>query len=179
MKRDASAPALVVLVAAIAVGFGAACSAAGSTSPGTASPFVVRTSSAAAVPAAAMPDPTRTPGEALPVGASDICVPGYAARTRDVSAETKAAVYAEYDITHHITGQYEVDHLIPLELGGSNDVKNLWPQPAEPRPGYHEKDDLENALHDLVCAGRLDLATAQRAIATDWYAAYVRYVLGK
>ncbi len=64
--------------------------------------------------------------------------------------------------------------LIALELGGSNRVTNLWPEPYEITWNAHVKDRLENRLHELVCAGRLDLATAQRAIATDWIEAYKR-----
>lgn len=126
---------------------------------------------------AALPDPALTPGDVFPVGTEQICVSGYSSRVRNVSTATKSQAYAEYHIVTHTTGQYEVDHLIPLELGGSNDLKNLWPEPAEPRPGFHEKDLLENKLHDLVCAGSLDLTTAQRAIASNWYAAYVQYDL--
>jgi hypothetical protein len=37
------------------------------------------------------------------------------------------------------------------------------------------KDRLENRLHQMVCAGELDLTTAQQAIASDWIAAYKRY----
>jgi hypothetical protein len=37
------------------------------------------------------------------------------------------------------------------------------------------KDRLENRLHQMVCAGQLDLTTAQQAIASDWVAAYKRY----
>ena len=125
-----------------------------------------------------LPDPTLTPGGTFNATVSQICTPGYSKSVRDVSTATKNRVYAEYHITHRAPGEYEVDHLIPLEIGGSNDIKNLFPQPAEPRPGFHEKDVLENTLHDLVCAGKLELATAQRDIATDWYAAYVKYVLG-
>jgi hypothetical protein len=62
----------------------------------------------------------------------------------------------------------EVDHLIPLELGGSNDIKNLWPQPGDPRPGWDEKDQLENELHAEVCAGKMPLAAAQQCIASNW-----------
>ena len=64
-------------------------------------------------------------------------------------------------------------------MGGSNDIKNLWPEPAEPRPGFHEKDTLENTLHKLVSDGTVPLGEAQQAIAEDWYGAYVHYVLGK
>jgi len=70
------------------------------------------------------------------------------------------------------TTNYEEDHLIPLELGGSpRDPKNLWPQPRGGNPNASAKDTLENALHALVCAGRVPLASAQQAIATDWVAA--------
>ena len=69
-----------------------------------------------------------------------------------------------------------MDHLISLELGGSNSIKNLWPQSYETQPwNAHVKDALENELHDEVCSGRLDLATAQHDIATDWIAAYKKY----
>jgi len=123
-----------------------------------------------------LPDRRCTPGAAFAVGARTVCVPGYAGRARDVPASEKRAVYAEYGIFSHRRGQYEVDHLIPLELGGSNSIANLWPQPALPRPGFHEKDRLENTLHDLVCSGQMSLGRAQRAIATDWVSAFYRYV---
>ena len=44
-------------------------------------------------------------------------------------------VYREYGIVERTTGEYEVDHLVALEDGGSNDIANLWPEAAEPRPG--------------------------------------------
>ena len=125
-----------------------------------------------------VPNPILTPGDVFAgVGAAQICVKGYSTNVRDVSTEEKDRVYAEYGIAHHTTGQYEVDHRVPLELGGSNDIKNLWPEPALPTPGFHQKDLLENKLHDLVCAGAMPLAVAQHAIASDWYGAYLQYVI--
>ncbi|MDE3096656.1 MAG: HNH endonuclease [Chloroflexota bacterium] len=124
-----------------------------------------------------MPNPTLTPGDVIAgVTPAQVCTPGYARSVRFVPASEKIRVYAEYGVSAHAYGAYEVDHLVPLELGGSNDIKNLWPQPAVPVPGFHEKDDLELRLHDLVCRGRLDLHAAQRAIAGDWLAAYRRYI---
>jgi len=35
---------------------------------------------------------------------------------------------------------------------------------------------LEDRLHALVVSGKLDLETGQREIATDWIAAYQKYV---
>lgn len=124
------------------------------------------------------PDPSLTPGDVFPATVATICVSGYSATVRDVPDSEKDQVYAEYGITSHPTGAYEVDHLIPLEIGGSNDLRNLWPEPEQGDSGSLVKDRLENKLHDLVCAGSPDLGTAQRDIASDWYAAYQRYVLG-
>ena len=69
---------------------------------------------------------------------------------------------------------YELDHLVPLELGGAaNDPRNLWPEPgASPNP----KDLLERRLRRLVCDGSLPLGRAQDELASDWVSAYRRYV---
>jgi hypothetical protein len=89
---------------------------------------------------------------------------------RDVSAATKKQVYAEYGVTYpQATGAYEVDHFIPLEIGGSNDIQNLWPEPATPTPGFHQKDLFENFEHDEVCHGAISVPEAQRRMVSDWY----------
>jgi hypothetical protein len=65
----------------------------------------------------------------------------------------------------------ELDHLVSLELGGSNDEANLWPEIGKvPNP----KDTVENDLHDAVCSGKVTLAAAQQAIASDWTTAEQR-----
>jgi hypothetical protein len=75
-------------------------------------------------------------------------------------------------------GGCEIDHLISLELGGSNDIGNLWPQPYFNDCNAHQKDLLENKLHELVCDAddSIPLAEAQLAISTDWISAYTKYV---
>jgi hypothetical protein len=96
---------------------------------------------------------------------------------RDVPAEMKRQVYREYGIISHGPGDYEIDHLIPLELGGSNSIKNLWPESHRTSPWNAQvKDRLEDKLHELVCSGQLDLKTAQQAIASNWIEAYKKYV---
>lgn len=83
----------------------------------------------------------------------------------------------QYGYANKSTKLYEEDHLISLELGGHpTDPRNLWPEIWDGPCGAHVKDELENRLHDLVCAGKVRLADAQRAIASDWVAAYNRYV---
>ena len=128
-----------------------------------------RTKTSGCVSANGLPDAACTPGAIFPSATVDqVCRPGYSTSVRDVPPEEKNQVYAEYGITSHSPGQYEVDHLISLELGGSNDIANLWPEPADPRPGFHEKDKVENYLHDQICTGRMTLPQAQSLIATNW-----------
>jgi hypothetical protein len=93
-----------------------------------------------------------------------------------VPESVKNRVYQEYGIWSHKAREYEVDHLISLELGGSNSIRNLWPQSYSGAWNAHIKDRLEDKLHALVCSGSLDLKTAQRAISADWIAAYNKYV---
>jgi hypothetical protein len=111
------------------------------------------------------------------VTAEDVCVPGCAKKVRAVPARLKRQAYAEYRITQYKTGDYEVDHLIPLSLGGSNSIRNLWPQSTKTSPwNSFVKDALERKLHKLVCERKLNLKTAQREIASNWIEAYQKYV---
>lgn len=121
------------------------------------------------------PNSSLTPGAVLTTDVPTICTPGYTATVRDVSDSTKDYVYRLYGISARTPGSYEIDHLISLELGGSNDLTNLWPESYEETNGARLKDVLENKLHDLICSGQLDITTAQHAIATDWYQAYLTY----
>jgi hypothetical protein len=132
---------------------------------------------AAGVPAEDAPNPRLTPGAVLTTSAARVCVSGYSASVRDVPDSEKAAVYAEYGVPH-VPYQHEVDHLVSLEVGGSNAITNLWPEPYAGRWGARTKDVLENRLHDLVCSGQLSLTFAQHIEAIDWVAAYERYVGG-
>ncbi len=132
-----------------------------------------RTKTSGCVSRNSLPDPACTPGAVFPnATAADICTPGYSSKVRNVPTSTKDKVYAEYGITSHDPGQYEVDHLVSLELGGSNSIANLWPEPAEPPPGFHEKDKVEDYLHTQLCDGKLSLQQVQFQIATDWLSVY-------
>jgi hypothetical protein len=134
-------------------------------------PLPTKTSSCVAT--AGIEDKACTPGAVIASATkAQICKPGYSSSVRNVPESEKNQVYAEYGIATHITGQYEVDHLISLELGGSNDIANLWPELADPTPGFHQKDQVENYLHKQVCDGKLSLKQAQQEIATDWLQVY-------
>lgn len=129
---------------------------------------------AAAGPRPAYPNRRLTPGSVLRVTAADVCRPGYAKSVRHVTAATRRQVLASYGYDDGPHGaEFELDHLISLELGGSNAASNLWPEPYA-GTGARVKDKVENYLHREVCQGRMTLQEAQREIATDWYAVYVR-----
>jgi hypothetical protein len=123
---------------------------------------------------AQLPDPKLTPGATLKVGTDQICKPGYSKKARAVSTSSKRYVFKLYGLTY-TPKSYETDHLIPLELAGANTANNLWPEPYAGEMNAHVKDKLENKLHALVCSGKLDLKTAQTAIADDWIKAYFKY----
>lgn len=118
-----------------------------------------------------LPDPSCTPGATFRVGTAAICRSGYSRSVRDVPYSLKRRVYYSYGIRRHPRGTFEVDHLVPLELGGSNAQSNLWPEAA---PGFHEKDALENYLHQAVCSGARRLSSAQAAISRNWHAEWLR-----
>ena len=117
-----------------------------------------------------LPDGVITPGATVSgITKSDVCQPGYAAGVRAVTEARKVRaclLYGQYDCPGK---HFEIDHLVSLELGGSNDLTNLWPQPIDQA---RMKDKLENYLHREVCGGTITLEHAQQAISTDWASAY-------
>jgi hypothetical protein len=94
---------------------------------------------------------------------------------RNVPQSEKFAVEHEYGMAETYYGRsLEIDHIVPLELGGSNSIANLFPEPGRGKANYHVKDQLENRLHDLVCSKQLGLLSARRQIASNWKRSYRR-----
>jgi hypothetical protein len=114
------------------------------------------------------PDRACTPGDTVDVKLEALCTKGYTKTVRNVPESVKRDVFVRYGIQAHRSGSYEVDHLISLELGGSNSPLNLWPEPASPVPGFHQKDGCENRAHVAVCSGAITLDEAQAGISGDW-----------
>jgi len=122
-----------------------------------------------------LPDPRCTPGQADPRVTpanvrSTICRRGYSASVRppqQVTYRIKVRTTRAYGVTVPFS-QVELDHLVPLSLGGTSTDANLWPELRSGPRGAATKDDVEVRLHDAVCSGRLGLRAAQRAIASDW-----------
>lgn len=120
---------------------------------------------------ALLPDPKVTPGVVLTENTSKVCQRGYAGSERDVTESKKRKVYVEYG-SNPGNPPAEIDHLISLEIGGSNDIKNLWPQKYEQSKseiGAHHKDAVEQYLHWAVCTDKsMTLKQAQDLISKDW-----------
>lgn len=127
-----------------------------------------------------LPDGSCTPGAVDPrvspaTESTTICKSGYTATVRpsvSVTEPIKREQMAAYGLTGQPLAAEELDHLIPLELGGASDVANLWPEPWNGDANAHMKDAVETYLNREVCRGTVQLAEAQREIATDWLTVY-------
>lgn len=132
---------------------------------------------------------TRTSGCALAANPDRRCSPGAyyskltravicsstfrTSQVRNVPQSEKFDVEREYGMeAKSYRSSLEIDHIISLELGGSNDIANLFPETLFAHPGYRIKDKLENKLHDLVCSGAISLRTVRSKIASDWQELY-------
>jgi len=125
--------------------------------------------------AVTVPNPSLTPGATISVGREEVCRESNT-KNKAVPVALQRRVFDEYGIHTAEPRAYEVDYLITPALGGADDIHNLWPQSYKATVWNAEvKDSLEDHLRDLVCDGQLDLATAQREIATNWIEAYKKY----
>jgi hypothetical protein len=122
-----------------------------------------------------IPRKSLTPGETRHVTIGDVCSGAPEQTVRTVPVSLRQQVFQEYGIDDKRPNAYEVDYLITPELGGASSIRNLWPQPYSTVWNARVKDELEDRLHGLVCAGQVDLETAQRDISRDWIGAYKKY----
>jgi anti-sigma factor RsiW len=124
-----------------------------------------------------LPNRSLTPGATRRVTVtSDLCTMAHEKVVVEVSPSMRQEVFQRYGIVNAHASNYEVDYLIAPGLGGTEDIRNLWPQPYQtPVWNAYVKDALEERLHEMVCNGEVDLPTAQRDISTNWIAAYKKY----
>ena len=123
------------------------------------------------------PDKKLTPGVTRDVHMAVLCLAGSTKDVRNVTQSMKNEVFSRYGFIKgkFKPGDYEIDHFISLELGGANDIKNLWPQPYSKSGtvfGAREKDVVETNLHRRICNKQITLQAAQKIITTDWIAEY-------
>jgi hypothetical protein len=118
-----------------------------------------------------LPNPALNPGEINPNVTQanidrTICVRGWTKTVRPPTSYTNA-LKLEQMKTYRLSGvpaDYQEDHLISLEMGGSpTDPRNLWPEPY-PRAGVVDK--IENELNAKICSGQLTLTQAREEEST-------------
>ncbi len=120
------------------------------------------------------PDPNLTPGDMYEnISLREICTHGYSSRIRNVNPEHKQFIKRMYEIDPSEFSEYSIDHFIPLCLGGTNSLMNLWPQRiTNVVYGTKEKAKSDDYLFQQVCDGQMSLKEAQRLILKDWVAVY-------
>ncbi|MCL4366484.1 hypothetical protein M1437_04635, partial [Patescibacteria group bacterium] len=159
-----------------------------SISPQTSSPSATpnltlgkKTKTSGCISVNGLPDKQCTPGDIDPkVTQSNIsqtiCVSGYTKTVRPPVSYTdnlKVKQIQQYGYSDTSPKDYEEDHLIPLEVGGSpTSEANLWPEPYNIALNAKEKDKVENYLHSQVCSGKITLQQAQLEIANNWEEVY-------
>lgn len=126
-----------------------------------------------------LPDLSLTPGVArTDLTDEQICKTKWGKDHRAVTSAMKKQVFLAYGFEKQNKDARcpcEIDHLLSRELGGADDVKNLWPQPYTGTWNAHMKDRLENRLHKEMCAGKLKLEETHQLLTDDWRKAFVKY----
>ncbi len=128
--------------------------------------------------------PRESRGEAYKnLTTEELCERGYTKKVRAVNTRLKKQVFKNYGVVRGHFREYEVDHIISLELGGDNSIDNLFPQPYEVylkvngkdmRMGAREKDVVETNLHKKICRGEMSPKQAQEIITTNWVGYYLK-----
>lgn len=127
-------------------------------------------------PAGPLPDARLTPGAVRQVSRQQVCEAEREDEGKLVSPEIARRVFQRYRIENPRPRAYEVDYLVSPALGGAIAPENLWPVPyAEGEWTSRVKDALEDRLRAMVCAGEIELTTAQREITSNWIAAYRKH----
>jgi len=139
--------------------------------------FLFTLLSVSVVYAGELPDKQLTPGYMRSVSVRELCTTS-TSLVRSVSESTKKQVFASYKLSGNdrsVCGEgFEIDHLVSLELGGANDIQNLWPQSYCGKNNAHDKDKLENELHRRICLGKMNIIDAQMCIKNDGVMCYIK-----
>jgi hypothetical protein len=124
-----------------------------------------------AVATAQLPNDYKTPGATVKASSAQICSVDFASKAKPDAGWQQTEALERYGVrAQGFSG--DLDHLIPVSLGGSNDPDNLWPFHAQGEFTLDAKNALAAKLRDMVCAGKISLKDAQDAFKKDWTKAY-------
>lgn len=123
-----------------------------------------------------MPKAALTPGAVTTTNTTEVCNRTPAQNAQPIPGSFDAEVLSEYGIGPAKQGRYLLDLLVPISLGGAMTLSNIWPAAVE-GTGFVQKAQLDHILKDDVCHRFLTLRQAQRALETNWYVAWLKYVV--
>lgn len=111
------------------------------------------------------PPPELTPGELCSPTEQDFDGYRYPSQIahcrRNVSHREKIAIGKSYGISPDELHFYEIDHYIPLSIGGNNSARNLWPLVKKVA---RAKSVVEARIYQAVAKGELTQDEATQAI---------------
>jgi hypothetical protein len=117
----------------------------------------------------------KTPGATAKVKMDQLCAADFPTSMKPVANWQRTEALGRYGIrSEDFSG--DLDHLVPVSLGGSNDPDNLWPFRASGTFTFEAKQALEVKLHEMMCAGKISLKDAQEEFRRDWTKAYQRHM---
>ena len=123
-----------------------------------------------------LPKPKFTPGAVTTSNANDVCGIKPHARAPQLAQAVQMAAYSRYGYGDLTSRKYVLDWLVPYDLGGAGVLANIWPI-AVAGTGFYEKGQTDAIVREMVCRRELTLAQAQQALETNWYSAWLRYVV--
>ncbi len=80
---------------------------------------------------------------------------------RNVSRHRKDQAYRAYGISENCRREYTVDHFVPLSMGGSNAIENLWPEHKNVKA---TRQNLEQELYEKLARGEMSQAAVVNQI---------------
>lgn len=123
--------------------------------------FVISGSLQAAPQFPVKPNPEVTQGDFCTTKDKDFVEYRYSEKIpyciRNVSRYTKEEIYDMYEVPEKCRDEYTVDHYIPLSMGGSNQIVNLWP---EHKTVKATRQNLEMEVYTELKNGRISQAEA-------------------
>jgi hypothetical protein len=123
-----------------------------------------------------VPKKALTPGAVTTTNTTEVCNRTPAENSESVPVGLEDEVFSEYRIGPSQQSRYLLDLLVPISLGGAMTLSNIWPATIE-GTGFVQKAQLNHILKDDVCHRFLTLRQAQRALETNWYVAWLKYVV--
>ena len=124
-----------------------------------------------------LPDTTKTPGDTnRAVMLMELCHPEYL-RGANIPPTVRANVLKNYGLTEANMNSYIMTFSIPVCLGGSATIKNIWPLKIKGEWNYFQKKIIDKKLNHMVCNAEISLQEAREIIKSDWILAYKIFIL--